>query len=176
MALLVAVTAQAAGYRNFAVSIVENLPQGTRFRPDLEALIAGYANEYRREQGKNPLAPSDFLLLAARAHAVDMMTHNFLGHQASTGHNFDSRMRVFVGDITRFPMMSENAARDSQRTPVNAAKARALFQQWIDSPPHRKNLVSRDVAFVSTAVVQRGDKIWAVQIFWAAPREKGIFQ
>jgi uncharacterized protein YkwD len=72
--------------------------------------------------------------------------------------------------------MAENAARDSQNTPVGKTKARSLFQQWIDSPPHRKALVSRDYAFVSTAVVQRANKIWAVQIFWAAPREKGLFQ
>jgi hypothetical protein len=25
-------------------------------------------------------------------------------------------------------------------------------------------------------VIQRGDSIWAVQIFWSPPRQKGIFQ
>jgi hypothetical protein len=29
---------------------------------------------------------------------------------------------------------------------------------------------------VSTGVIQRGDSIWAVQIFWSPPRQKGIFQ
>lgn len=168
--------AHAAAYREFAASLVRNLPEGAQFRPDLEAILAGYANAYRAQQGKAPLAPSDLFLLPARAHTVDMMAHNFMGHTASTGHNFDSRMRVFVDDITRFPAMAENAARDSQNTPVDKAKARRLFQQWIDSRAHRKTLVSRDYAYVSTAVVQRGNKIWAVQIFWASPREKGFFQ
>jgi len=166
----------AAGYRELAASLVRKLPEGTQFRPDLEAILAGYANAYRAQQSKEPLTPSDLFLVPARAHAVDMMRNNFLGHNASSGHNFDSRMRTFVDDITKFPAMAENAARDSQNTPVGQAKARALFQQWIDSRPHRKALVSRDYAFVSTAVVQRGNKIWAVQIFWAKPREKGFFQ
>ncbi len=168
--------AEAAPYKEFAASLVQNLPEGVQFRPDLEAVLAGYANAYRTQQGKKPLTVSNFFLVPARAHTVDMMTGNFLGHNASTGHNFDSRMRVFVGDITKFPAMAENAARDSQNTPVGPAKARAVLQQWIESPPHRKALVSRDYAFVSTAVVQRGNKIWAVQIFWAKPREKGLFQ
>ncbi len=168
--------AHAAPYRTFAASLVAKPPEGTQFRPDLEALLVGHANSYRAQQGKEPLTPSDLFLVPARAHAVDMMINNFLGHNASTGHNFDSRMRTFVDDITKFPAMAENAARDSQKTPVGPAKAKALFQQWVHSRPHRKALVSRDYAFVSTAVVQRGNKIWAVQIFWAKPREKGLFQ
>ena len=105
-----------------------------------------------------------------------MMIHNFMGHRASTGHDFDSRMRVFIDDITRFPGLAENAARDTQKTPVDAKKARALFAQWVKSRPHRKALLSRNYQFVSTGVIQRGNKIWAVQIFFAAPRQKGMFQ
>jgi uncharacterized protein YkwD len=168
--------AEAARYKDFAIALVQSLPPGAQFRPDLEATLSEYANAYRAQQGKAPLNPSNEFLIPARAHAVDMMLHNFLGHKASTGHDFDSRMRVFVDDITRYPNMAENAARDSQNTPVDKAKARRVLQQWIDSPPHHKTLISRDYAFISTAVVQRGQKIWAVQIFWAKPREKGLFQ
>ena len=167
---------EAATYKSFAVSLVRNLPEGARFRPDLEAVLLGYVNSYRAQQGGLPLVASDLLLVPARAHAVDMMVNNFMGHRASTGHDFDSRMRVFVGDITKFPAMGENAARESQNTPADKAKVRRLLQQWIDSRPHRKALLSRDHAFVSTAVIQRGTTIWAVQIFWAKPREKGLFQ
>jgi uncharacterized protein YkwD len=168
--------ARAETYNSFATRLAHGLPDGATFRPDLEEVLANAANAFRLQQGKTPLRASDLFLVPARAHAADMMLHNFIGHRASTGHDFDSRMRAFAGDITRFPAMAENAARESQKSAVNAAKARHLFQQWVDSRSHRKALVSRDYAFVSTAVVQRGSTIWAVQIFWAAPREKGIFQ
>ena len=174
--LIAAIPAEARSYKDYATALVQNLPQGAVFRPDLEAMLANYANAYRSSQGKPPLAPSDLFLVPARAHAADMMINNFIGHRASTGHDFDSRMRVFAGDITRFPAMAENAARESQDSAVDQAKARRLFQEWLDSPPHAKTLRSLDYAFVSTAVVQSGNKIWAVQIFWATPREKGIFQ
>ncbi len=168
-------TVRAGPYRDYALSLNASLPAGAKFRPDLEVILAQLANGYRATQGRSGLKADSMFLQAARAHAADMMLHNLMGHAASTGHGFDSRMRAFVDDITRFPAMAENAARDSQKTPADKAKARSLFQQWVDSRPHRKALVSRDYAFVSTGVVQRGNMIWAVQIFWAKPREKGMF-
>lgn len=166
----------AKSYKDYALGLTRNAPAGAEFRPDLEAVLAAAANDYRGAKGRGALEPSDMFRTAARAHAADMMLNDFMGHTASTGHNFDSRMRVFAGDITRFPAMGENAARQSQKTPADAAKALSLFQQWVKSGSHRRTLVSRDYAFVSTGVVQRGSTIWAVQIFWATPREKGLFQ
>lgn len=168
--------AAAETYKSYASRLVRALPAGAKFRPDLEAVLAGLANGYRQQQGRAPLQSSELFRVAARAHAADMMVNNFMGHRASTGHNFDSRVRAFTEDITVFPAMAENAARESQKTAVNAAKARRLFQQWVGSSGHRRALVSRDYAFVSTGVVQRGNTIWAVQIFWATPRDKGMFQ
>ncbi len=168
--------AGAETYKSYASRLVRALPAGAKFRPDLEAVLAGLANSYRQQQGKAPLQSSEQFRMAARAHAADMMVNNFIGHRASTGHNFDSRIRAFTEDITVFPAMAENAARESQKTAATVAKARRLFQQWVKSSGHRRALVSRDYAFVSTGVVQRGNTIWAVQIFWANPREKGMFQ
>ncbi len=163
-------------YLDYANSLNRSPPQGAKYRPDLEEELVRLANAYRAAEGRKPLVPGGQFRAAARAHAADMMGHGFMGHKASTGHDFDSRMRVFVDDITRFPALAENAARDTQKTPIGAAKARALFKQWINSRPHRKALTSRDYQFVSTGVIQRGTSIWAVQIFFAAPRQKGMFQ
>ncbi len=168
--------AAAGRYRDFAAGLNANPPAGSKFRPDLEQKLSELANAYRAQEGKEPLTPDPMFQVAARAHAADMMINGFMGHRSSTGQDFDSRMRSFVDDITKFPGMAENAARDTQKTPVDAAKARALFSQWVKSRPHRKALVSRNYQFVSTGVIQSGNKIWAVQIFFATPRAKGIFQ
>jgi uncharacterized protein YkwD len=78
-------------------------------------------------------------------------------------------MRAFLtlGNPFSMPQMAENAARDTQKGEANATKARNLFQQWVGSRPHRKTLLNSAYKFVSTGVVQRGNKIWAVQIFFA---------
>ncbi len=168
--------AAAGSYRDYALSLNANPPTGSKYRPDLEGELVALANAYRSEEGKHPLQADSTFQAAARAHAADMMINGFMGHRASTGQDFDSRIRSFVEDITRYPGLAENAARDTQKSPVDARKARALFAQWVKSRPHRKALVSRNYQFVSTGVIQSGNKIWAVQIFFAAPRAKGLFQ
>ena len=168
--------ALAGPYLDYAKGLAARPPKGSRYRPDLEAELVGLLNAYRDQKGKAPIAADPAFQEAARAHAADMMLNDFMGHSSSTGMSFQGRMAAFVGDVTKYPSIGENAARDTQDTPVDESKARALFEQWVKSAPHRKNMVSRSFAFVSTGVIQRGDNIWAVQIFFAAPRAKGLFQ
>jgi uncharacterized protein YkwD len=168
--------ATAGSYLDFATGLVASPPDGSRFRPDLEAELASLVSAYRVEEGKEPITPDDAFQTAARAHAADMMINGFMGHSASTGQGFQARMRAFVGDVTKYPSLGENAARDTQDTPVDERKARALFQQWVKSRTHRRVMVNRSFRFVSTGVIQRDNKIWAVQIFFGTPRQKGLFQ
>ena len=166
----------AGGYRDFVEGLNANPPDGSSFRPDLEAVLVSLASAYRVEEGKEPITPDDTFQAAARAHAADMMLNGFMGHNASTGLSFQGRMQALVGDVTKYPSIGENAARDTQDTPVDEDKARALFRQWVKSRTHRKVMVNRSFRFVSTGVIARGNKIWAVQIFFGTPRQKGIFQ
>jgi uncharacterized protein YkwD len=174
--LALALPAAAGPYLDYATGLNASPPEGSRFRPDLEAELAALASAYRQDQGKEPVAANDMLQAAARAHAADMMLNGFMGHTASTGHSLQARISAFVGDVTRFPSLGENAARDTRDTPVDEAKARALFSQWVKSRTHRKVMVNRSFRYVSTGVIERGGKIWAVQIFFAEPRKKGLFQ
>lgn len=166
----------AGPYLDYATRIGTVPPGGAQFRPDLEQALVSHLNSYRASKGRAPVAADPAFLVAARAHAADMMLHGFMGHTASTGHSFQGRMSAFVGDVTKYPSLGENAARETQDGPVNAAKLRALFQQWVGSRSHRKNMLARDFSFVSTGVIQRANGIWAVQIFFATPRKKGLFQ
>ena len=166
----------AGAYLDFASRLTANPPGGLA----LPAGSRGHARLARQRLpgggGQGALTPDDAFLTAARAHAADMMLNGFMGHTASTGQSFQGRMQAFVGDVTKYPSIGENAARDTQDTPVDEAKARALFQQWVKSRTHRKVMVNRSFRFVSTGVIQRGNKIWAVQIFFGTPRKKGLFQ
>ena len=169
-----AMPAQARDYRSRALAMVSNLPEDAEFRPDLEAELLRLANAYRAQKRIPALAEDTVFFQAARAQAADMMLNNFIGHTASDGTPFERRLRALGGAIERFGTVGENAARDSKKTPVDAAKAAALFQQWVDSRPHRANLKKSDYSFAATGVVQRGSTIWAIQIFRGAER-KGMF-
>lgn len=165
--------ASAKTYLEIALGSLKNLPTEARIREDLETVIAGQANAYRQSKGISSLQASSRLRDAARAQAIDMMLNGYVGHKASSGHAFDSRMRAFLGSPMGVPQMAENAARDTQKGEADAGKARRLFQQWVESRPHRKTLLNSGYKFVSTGVVQRGNKIWAVQIFFA-PLPEGM--
>jgi len=174
LAVVCPAAAYARSYKDFAESLIGKLPQGASFRPDLEAELLRLANFYRNGRKLQQLEADDVFQVAARAQAADMMLNNFIGHRASDGTPFERRLRALGGNIQRFGTVGENAARDSKKTPVDVGKAAALFQQWVDSRPHRANLKKSDYAFAATGVVQRGTTIWAIQIFRGIER-KGMF-
>jgi uncharacterized protein YkwD len=163
----------AATYVESAKAMLRNLPEDVQIRGDLEAELVAQANTYRASKGIGGLQASDLLRDAARTQAVDMMLHNYVGHRSNSGYEFDSRVRYFLGNPSRLPQMAENAARETQKGEANTAKAGRLFQQWVHSAPHRKSLINSGYKYVSTGVVQRGNKIWAVQIFWAPMPDTG---
>jgi uncharacterized protein YkwD len=136
-----------------------------RYRPDLEALLHTLANRYRARQKAEALRSSSTNQDIARAQAMDMALHEFVGHVASTGQGFDSRVRALRPGILFLPVMAENAAHVSSGEAATGAKAAKMMEQWINSPPHRKTLANRSYRSVATGVVQKGNLLYAVQVF-----------
>ena len=167
-----AAPALAESYRAFAERILNEPPAGAVVARDLEAAILDGLNSYRKSKGRKPLAsgPPE-LVMAARAHALDQLMMGKVGHVASTGHGFESRMRAVLGQAMFLPAMAENAARDRRAGLDSEAKARALMEQWIKSPRHRKSLTDRSYVSVAIGAVRLGDQVYAVQIF-SAPQVK----
>ncbi len=153
-------------YAAFVARINTKLPDGARFRDDLEEELRAAANGYRGSKGLKALtAADDKLVAAARAHAADMMLNDFVGHTSSSGAGFESRMRALNPGVMMLPRMAENAARERSKGPPDSAKAQRLFQQWVKSSAHAKTLRSRDYIAVATGVVEKDSKLFAVQIF-----------
>jgi uncharacterized protein YkwD len=155
----------AEAYRVFALELLQARPQGVSIRSDLEAYLDGLAAEARSADGRPPLMPSDLLRDAARAQALEMLQGNYVGHQSRSGYQFKHRFAAFA-DPQVHGNHGENAARDRQDGPVDRARARRLFQQWLDSTGHRRNLMDRNYRHVSTGAVEFGHHLYAVQIFW----------
>lgn len=166
---LMPATAQAEGYRTYAERLVGTLPAGARFRPDLEAYLNGLASSYRTSQGVAAFTSSKRATPAARAQAVEMVRGNFVGHQSAGGYRFRQRIEAFLGD--GLLEIGENAARQQAGGAADKAKARRLFQQWVDSAGHRRNLVQRGYENVSSGVVQVGTHLYAVQLYWRQRQE-----
>lgn len=166
--------AEAAGnYAQYARQVLNGLPANSEPRPDFEAYLDKLVSSYRQANGRKGLIPSDMLREAARAQAADMMYAGKSRHVSRAGHSFDQRFGAYVGAAELYKARGENAASDRKKGPADLAKAKGLFDLWLDSSGHRRNLMKRDYEFVSTGVIQRGQELWAVQIFWSKKMEPG---
>ena len=96
---------------------------------------------------------------------MDLLERGAMDHVSSTGHDFTSRMRALRPGQMILPAMAENAARQTKMVLTSGENAQALVQQWIKSSGHRKNLIDRSFVGIAVGAVQKGDVVYAVQIF-----------
>jgi uncharacterized protein YkwD len=94
-----------------------------------ERSVLAEMNRVRAQHGLGPLRFDATLQRAARAHTRSMVARNVFAHG-----DFASRMRRFG---VRAPFLAENLAWGSG----SASSPQALVQMWLNSPPHRRNLL-----------------------------------
>ncbi|EFW90676.1 SCP-like extracellular [Haladaptatus paucihalophilus DX253] len=128
-------------------------PNTTRFRRWVEFYVHVAVNEERTKHGLDPLEFDAALRDIARNHSADMGRKGYFEHVSPTGVDpgdryrredyhclrgageniaytyFDLRVRTDTGDVVRY-----RTAR---------ALARGLVTQWMHSPEHRKNILSK---------------------------------
>lgn len=95
----------------------------------IESRLLELINRGRQERGKSPLALNVALADQVRAHALDMALTDSLNHDG-----FTDRVRNagFAGRGA-----CENAAMRYVPWETEDQVAQNLYQQWVDSPPHR---------------------------------------
>jgi uncharacterized protein YkwD len=121
-----------------------------------ESMLLDAANHSRASAGLPPLQWDASLANAARQHAVRMAQMNTLSHQLPGEVAVQARA---TQTGARFSVISENVA--------EGTSVLGLHTQWMNSPPHRANLLDRDVNAVGIAVVHSGGVLFAVEDFAA---------
>src|SRR6202140_5642056 len=112
------------------------------------------ANHERAAQGLAPLKWSVTLATAARQHALGMAAQNTLSHQLP-GEPGMAERAAQAG--ARFSSLAENVA--------EGPSAESLHRQWMNSPPHRANLLDPQLDSVGIAVAERNGVLFAVEDF-----------
>ncbi len=121
---------------------------------DSEQTLLQSANRERAAKGLAPLKWSDALAEAARQHAVRMAQQNTLSHQLP-GEPALAERASRAG--ARYHILAENVA--------EGPSAQSIHQEWMDSPPHRANLLDRQMDSVGIAVAVRDGTLFAVEDF-----------
>jgi hypothetical protein len=112
------------------------------------------ANRERVANGLAPLKWSGSLAGAARQHALRMAAQNSLSHQLPGEPSMADRASQAGA---RFSSLAENVA--------EGPSAESIHQQWMNSPPHRANLLDAQLDSVGIAVAERNGVLFAVEDF-----------
>ena len=119
-----------------------------------EQTIFDSANRERAARGLQPLKWNASLALAARLHAQMMAQEGAISHQFPG--EMDMGTRISMAGV-HFISAAENVA--------EAPSAAALHQAWMNSPPHRQNILDPELDSLGVAVVERDEQLFAVQDF-----------
>lgn len=104
-----------------------------------ELAVVRLINAYRARKGLPPLLVGPALSRAAQAHSVDMARRGYFDHG-----DFVTRLVRFG---VRAPYIGENLAEGSR--PLSPA---SIVRMWIQSPPHRENLLDRGFRRIGVGV------------------------
>jgi uncharacterized protein YkwD len=106
--------------------------------PSLSTAVLREMNRARARHDRPPLRPLSTLARPARAHSGYLLGRGELSHESRDGSPFWTRL-VAAG-FPRRHAMGENLA---MLYGCDAAAARLAVRLWMESPPHRANLLSR---------------------------------
>jgi uncharacterized protein YkwD len=123
---------------------------GLRMERELFAAV----NQARRAQGLAPLRWDESLATAARRHAEVMAEHGSAQHGFEGEPSLSARVKQ-AG--VHFRWLSENV--------IEGPSPEFIHAQFMKSPPHRANILDRDMDSIGVGVVEQGGQLFAVEDF-----------
>ena len=108
-------------------------------RDALEAGVVRELNRVRAAAGLQPLRVAPSLRTAARGHSRAMLRHGFFGHDSHDGTTFSSRIRRHY---TTRGWATWSVGETLLASQGGAIDAGSVVESWLDSPPHRKVILS----------------------------------
>jgi len=122
-----------------------------------EQMLYDAVNNERSRLGLRQLQWDTALANAARLHTTLLADHDSLSHRFDGEADLQTRLRMAGAS---FRMVSENVAQ--------APDVSTLHIAWMNSAPHRANILDPQVDSIGIAIERRGDEFYATQDFAAA--------
>jgi uncharacterized protein YkwD len=144
-------------------SIARQTPN--RSTDQLRQMALELVNRDRAQQSLAPLVEDPLLSGAAGLHALDMANRGYFDHHNPAGQEPTERFAAVGGKGG----VAENLvyitiSRDKQ---INGQLLADFQQMWMNSPPHRRNLLNDQCTYFGygIAISPDGDRVYAVQKF-----------
>jgi uncharacterized protein YkwD len=131
---------------------------------ELEAPFFEAVNRFRASQHLIPLRRLPEIDRIARAHSEDMARRSYLSHVSPEGRNPVDRLHA--GGVTGFTLAAENAGMTSRADPNTE-----IFQGWLHSADHRRNLVAPPFNASGVGIARAADgTFYYTQLYITLPR------
>lgn len=143
---------------------------------ELETRLGVLVDEARRkvDPKARPLQLDAELVTIARARAADMAQKNYLAHEAPNGDT--SATLLMAADEQYQGLLGENLAAQHYR-PESGVDPKAFAERflatWMDSPPHRDNLVFADYDRTGVGAAVNGDTVYVALLFSTTTKAGG---
>lgn len=131
---------------------------------DVGEMVFQYTNRERENEDLPSLRRDSVLTEAACEHSRDMIRRSFFRHENPDGETPSDRVgkrhRRMIGES------GENiVGQGGSELERGERLARQLVDQWMESPPHRENILRSKFTHVGVCVVQADKTIRATQVF-----------
>ena len=153
------------------------LPAAADMPDDIAALrerALAQVNDARRSAGLDALTLGNQTVKAAQAHADDMFRRRYYAHESPEGDMVQDRIIDAGG--SRWQLVAENIARCADcDPPATEATVDELHDGWMNSPPHRRNILAPGLATFGFGMALDADQgIYAVQTFAGPGTPRGL--
>ena len=119
----------------------------------LNTQVLREVNRVRAQHGLNPLARSSSLARAAATHSLSMATDGYFAHESANGSAFWQRIKLYYSaNGHSYWAVGENLVWASPNL-----TAKQAVKMWMNSPPHRANLLSTKWREIGLSAVSSSD-------------------
>jgi len=126
----------------------------------VEAQLLEDINRIRVMNGRKPLRLDRQTALVARARSHDMAAKRYFAHVEPDG---DSAKRILVRRHIGASEVTENIGHTFGLTLREGGSRMATW--WYRSPPHRRQMLARDINYVGIGVARRGSRFTYTAVF-----------
>ena len=135
----------------------------------VESQLFEKTNQQRKDKKLSSLEFNITLYKAALFHSQDMLKRRYFSHFSPEGKFVLDRIRKFKPGYDEscgenlHQIYSEKGLRDP------SAIAEQMMKDWMSSPEHRKNILSKEYTLMGIACSSDGFRIFCTQVFSAGP-------
>ncbi len=143
----------------FAVPLGDHLARETTHLRDSGAVreeMLALVNSARKKAGLKTLRLNSVLHKAAQAHAEDMLARGYFAHESPSGTTVRERSRK----------AGYNWAAVGENIAFGQTSVDEVMETWIDSPGHRKNILSRNYTEMGVGLALGKGPDGKYQILW----------